>query len=499
MGSCILSEIKIGIILSYLTIVVVNIAGLISTPIIVRTLGTDQYGLYLVLGSLVAYIALLDLGITNTITRFVAKYKAQNDLENEKKFFSVIFRIIIFIVLIMLVLGGILYLNLDNLIQTETLKGNLDIIFTLFLSTSIINLISGFLNGYLTAYEKFIFLKTVNLMKSLLRLGIILALFMQLGSIFFLVLIDFLLAIVVLLCSLFYFFKVYPHRFNLSYCDLIFLKELYKYAFWVFVLGLISQIQWQTGQILIGYKIDNTAVAIYGLGILLGTYYGTFSTAVSSVFIARTTYKVYQENSMQELTEYMVKIGRISAIILMLILVNFVLIGQDFIHLWVGDDYQQAWFVALLIMMVYTVPLLQAIANQVLDAKKLFKFKAKVYLVFLSLGLLLGYFLIDYHPVYGVVIGLAAGWIVSLIIMTKYYHNFLKLDMIYFFKRLINIFAVSLITVVIGYYITENMQGDSWLIFACKAALISMLYFALMYKWGISNEERVFVQRIRGR
>ncbi|MEJ2899300.1 oligosaccharide flippase family protein [Acinetobacter sp. NS-4] len=494
-----MSEVKTGIILSYLTIVVVNVAGLISTPIIVRALGAEQYGLYLVLGSLIAYIALLDLGMTSTITRFVAKYKAQNDIETEQKFFSIIFRVISFIILMMLGLGGILYLNLDTLIQTEILKDNLNIVFALFLFTSIINLITGFLNGYLTAYEKFIFLKTVNLVKCLLRLGIILALFIQIGSIFFLVLIDFVLALAVLLCSLFYFFKVYPHRFNLSYYDSKFLKELYKYAFWVFVLGLISQIQWQTGQILIGYKIDNTAVAIYGLGILLGTYYGAFSTAVSGVFIARTTYKVYQNNSMQELTEYMVKIGRISAIVLMLILVNFVLIGQNFIRLWVGDDYQQAWFVALLIMIVYTVPLLQAIANQVLDAKKLFKFKAKIYLVFLSLGLLLGYFLIDYYSVYGMIIGIAAGWIISLIIMTTYYHNFLKLDMVYFFKKLINIFKVSLITVVIGYFIAENVNGDSWLIFACKAALISMLYFALMYKWGISNEERVFVQRIRGR
>lgn len=494
-----MSEIKYGIILSYLTIVVINVAGLISTPIIIRTLGAEQYGLYLVLGSLISYIVLLDLGITSTITRFVAKYKAQNDIETEKKFFSIVFRIISFIILMMLGLGGILYLNLDSLVQEDILKDSIHLVFFLLFITSIINLITGFLNGYLTAYEKFIFLKTTNLVKCLLRLGIILALFMQLGSILFLVLIDFILALVVLICSLLYFFKMYPHKFNLSYYDLDFLKELCKYAFWVFVLGLISQIQWQTGQILIGYKIDNTAVAIYGLGILLGTYYGAFSTAVSGVFISRTTYKVYQDNSTQELTEYMVKIGRISAIILMLILVNFVIIGQDFIQLWVGTEYQQAWFVALLIMIVYTIPLLQAIANQVLDAKKLFKFKAKVYLIFLSLGLILGYFLIDYHPIYGMVIGLALGWIISLIIMTVYYHNFLKLDMIYFFKKLINIIVVSTITMVVGYFITENINGNSWLVFAIKALLISMLYLALIYRWGISEEERIFVQKIRGR
>lgn len=494
-----MSEIKTGIILSYLTIVVVNIAGLISTPIIVRALGAEQYGLYLVLGSLIAYIALLDLGITNTITRFVAKYKAQNDTENERKFFSIIFRVISFIILIMLGLGGVLYLNLDSLVQTDILADNLQLIFSLFLLTSILNLITGFLNGYLTAYEKFIFLKTTNLVRYLVRLGIILAMFMQFGSILFLVALDFILALAVLLVSLVYFFKTYPHKFSLSYYDAGFLKELYKYAFWVFVLGLISQIQWQTGQILIGYKIDNTAVAIYGLGILLGTYYGAFSTAVSGVFIARTTYKVYQDNTTQELTDYMVKIGRISAIVLMLILVNFVIIGQDFIELWVGVEYQQAWFVALLIMLVYTVPLLQAIANQVLDAKKLFKFKAKVYLIFLSLGLVLGYFLIDYHPIYGMVIGLAVGWAISLVIMTAYYHRFLKLDMLYFFKKLLNIFVVSLITIVMGYFIADHINGNSWLIFALKAVLISLLYVALMYKWGISNEERMFMHKIRGR
>lgn len=464
-----------------------------------RSLGAENYGLYLVLGSLIAYISLLDLGITNTITRFVAKYKAQNDVENERKFFSIIFRVIIFIILMMLSLGGILYLNLDNLIKTDILSDNLNIIFGLFLLTSIINLIVGFLNGYLTAYEKFVFLKTINLIKCLVRLAIILALFTSLGSIYFLVLIDFILSLIVLICSVIYFFKIYPHYFNITYYDSSFLKELYKYAFWVFILGLISQIQWQTGQIIIGYKIDNTAVAVYGLGILLGTYYGAFSTAVSSVFIARTTYKVYQNNSMQELTEYMVKVGRISAIVLMLILVNFILIGQDFIRLWVGEEYQQTWFVALLIMLVYTFPLLQAIANQVLDAKKLFKFKAKIYLVFLSAGSFFGYFLIEYYSIYGMVIGLITGWLISIIIMTIYYHNFLNLNMVYFFKKLINIFVIALTTLFIGHLIIENIDGYSWFISAFKGSIISMLYIVLIYKWGISNEERMFLKRVRGR
>lgn len=489
-----MSEIRAGIILSYLTIMVVNVAGLISTPIIIRNLGEEQYGLYLVLGSLIAYISLLDLGIANTITRYVAKYKVTDDVEKEKYFFSIIFRIVVFVVLLMVGLGCLLYFNLGGLIKTDGLNVNLGAVFFLFLATSIINVISGFLNGYLSAYEKFIFIKTLNLVKCLLRLVIIILFFSKSGSILFLVLMDFLLAIFLLLLNFIYFLRNYPRKINLSYYDSKLLKEIYQYSYWVFILGLISQIQWQTGQILIGYKIDNTAVTTYGLGILLGTYYGAFSTAVSGVFIARTTYKVYQENSIQELTEYMVKVGRISAIILMCILTNFIINGMDFIRLWVGGDYKAIWFVALLIMSVYTIPLLQAIANQVLDAKKLFKFKAKIYLVFLSLGSVLGFLLMNYYSIYGMIIGIVIGWVISLIIMTIYYHNFLKINMIYFFKRLTNILLVSIFTVIFSFVFLGAIDINSWVAFLMKSMSISLIYFILIYTYGISKEERVFLK-----
>ena len=104
-----MSQIKIGIILSYLTILIVNVGGLISTPIIVKTLGNSQYGLYLMMSSIVGYIFLVDLGITNTINRFVAKYKALNDFKGENEFLNSILQIVIFLTVIITVITFIIY------------------------------------------------------------------------------------------------------------------------------------------------------------------------------------------------------------------------------------------------------------------------------------------------------------------------------------------------------------------------------------------------------
>ena len=64
-----MSEIRRGALLSYVTILVVNLSGLLLTPFIIRSLGNAEYGLYLLIGSLAAYLGVLDFGLNNAETR----------------------------------------------------------------------------------------------------------------------------------------------------------------------------------------------------------------------------------------------------------------------------------------------------------------------------------------------------------------------------------------------------------------------------------------------
>ena len=70
---------KIGIFLSYLNILLLAVLGFIYVPILLHYIGKNEYGLYQLIGSLIAYFSIMDFGLTAAVTRFYTKYKALKD------------------------------------------------------------------------------------------------------------------------------------------------------------------------------------------------------------------------------------------------------------------------------------------------------------------------------------------------------------------------------------------------------------------------------------
>ena len=66
---------KTGVILSYVMMIFEVMSTLLLTPFIIGTLGQAEYGVYKLSASVVAYLLLLDLGVGNAITRYIAKFR----------------------------------------------------------------------------------------------------------------------------------------------------------------------------------------------------------------------------------------------------------------------------------------------------------------------------------------------------------------------------------------------------------------------------------------
>jgi len=58
------------------------------SPFLVHTLGDTKYGVWSILAALTGYMALLDLGISSAIARYVAKYPAEPAARNRLCQFS---------------------------------------------------------------------------------------------------------------------------------------------------------------------------------------------------------------------------------------------------------------------------------------------------------------------------------------------------------------------------------------------------------------------------
>src|SRR5690606_26950322 len=176
------------------------------------------------------------------------------------------------------------------------------------------------------------------------------------------------------------------------------------------------------------------------------------------------------------------------------VFIGFLFLGRDFIHLWINESYDDAYYIALIIMIGYTIPLIQTFANSLLEARKLFKFKAMVYLISLGTGTVLSYFFVRQYGIISVILFIVSSWILGQIIMNVFYYKVLRLKMFYFFKQLSKgLFIVFVLMLVSGYFISLISIDGSWIELVIKASLLSAVYLALLFLIGMNKEEKEYV------
>ena len=75
------SQLKSGIVLSYINLIIGNVIPLIYTPMMLNLLGQSEYGLYTLANTIVGYLSLPSFGMGSTIVRYITKYKFYGDKE----------------------------------------------------------------------------------------------------------------------------------------------------------------------------------------------------------------------------------------------------------------------------------------------------------------------------------------------------------------------------------------------------------------------------------
>lgn len=492
----VINQLKGGAALSYITIILTNIVGLFLTPFILKMLGSAEYGLYILIGAFVGYLTLLDFGLNNTIIRFVAKYRAENDAEGEASFLGMSLFIYSVIAFILVLLGIVFYYNLESIFENSMTSLELakaKIMFVILIFNLAITLPGNSFAAIASGYEKFIFPRAASIVKYLSR-SILLVTILFLGSKSIgMVILDTIMNLLLISANGYYVFKVLKIRISYKRFDKKLLKTIFKYSIWIFVFVLVGQFQWKSGQMVLGLLTNTTTVAIFAIGVMLGSYYGAFSSAITSVFLPRATKMAVNEATGEELTDMMIRIGRISFLILLYILGAFFLYGKQFIILWVGNEFIESWQIALLIMFAYTVPLVQGFGNAILEAKGKLAFKAVLYLSFVIIGTAIGALFVPEYGATGMIVGSMSGWVLSQNIMNIYYTRVIQLNIFRFFREL----AVKLLICMIGIlsvgWLINLIPGSTWINFLLKAALYTCIYIGVMFQFGMRYSEKELV------
>lgn len=163
----------------YIKLIVTIVVNFVITRLVLDALGASDYGLYNVVGGIVAMLNVLGVSMIATSYRYIAVEIGKGEKGNPNKVYNTVFVVHLVLAALLLVVGetlGVYYVN--NILNVSPDKIS-DSLFILHLSliTCAVSVITVPVNGLLIAREKFIFTSIVEIIYYVIKLGCVLSLF----------------------------------------------------------------------------------------------------------------------------------------------------------------------------------------------------------------------------------------------------------------------------------------------------------------------------------
>lgn len=485
---------KAGIVISYATEAVKILSNLLYTPIMLRLLGSSEYGLYTLVHSVVAYLGLLSLGFGAAYMRFYSRSKAENDDEEIARLNGMFLTIFSIIAVICLGCGAVMVANVQAIFSTGLTPDEIEkarVLMALMVVNLALTFPNSVFNNSVTAHEKFVFQKLLQFLQALLNPFLTLPLLLLGYGSVGMVVVTTALTVGVLISNIVFCFKKLHIRFIFKGFQVSLFREMFVFTFFLFLNQIIDRINWSVDKFLLGRMINTTAVAVYGVGSMLNSLYIQFSKSVSNVFVPQVHRIVQEEKDDHKLTLLFTKVGRMQFLILALIMTGIIFFGQSFIRMWAGKDYGNAYYVALLLMIPETVPLIQNLGIEIQRAKNMHKVRSIMYSVMSIINIFISILLIREYGE----IGAAAGTTISLLVgntyfMNWYYHNRIHLDVRYFWKNILSMCKGLILPIAAGVCILMFVNTNGMIRFLLFVVIYTAIYAVSMWFFGMNAEEK---------
>ncbi len=495
---------SLGIILSYLLIVIDIAVGILFVPFLLRSLGDEDYGIYKLMLSTASYLSVLDFGIGGTITRYVIKFRTERDRKREESFLAMGFLVYAVLAALVMALGVGISLLIPKLYVASITAGNFryaQTIFLLICGNTALALFNHAFNGLLLAYEEYSYQKISNIAKLLLRIALLVLLVSSIRSAMVIAVVDLALTAVLLLVNCLYCKLRLKTKIRLHRWDWGLVKESGVFTLAILVQAIINQFNSNVDNIVLGIYVSAAVVAVYSLVLQLYTMYCCLSTAVSSVYLPSVSRAVFEGEGDDALTERIIKPSRIQLVILLLALTGFLLFGQNFIAVWVGETYAEVYLLAALLLVTGTVELSQNTITAILKAKNKLHGQTLILAGSTLVNILLTFLLVPRLGMLGAAIGTAFSLVFGYgLALNLYYHFKIHVNMKTYYKKTYRgILPAALLACLLGVPISLFFPLGGWVGFCLKAGLYTVLYALSVYFIGLNREEKKFFREKLGR
>ncbi len=490
--------------MSYVNLAIGTVIPFLYTPIMLRILGQAEYGLYSLSNSVISYLSLLTLGLGGTILRFLTRYRTENDKQMLERTAGLFLALYGAIALLTCVVGaGLIFFTGTLFAQglTSWEIQRLNVLLLIMAVSTAVSLLSGVYSSLLICYEKYLFQRVVGIFGTIAAPCLNLVMLYAGSASVGMALAGLLLQLISLAANIGYCSKKLDIHLQLRNLPWGMLKEVFGFSLFVFVGMIADLLYWSCDKVLLGAMVSSAAVAVYNIGGTFNSILQNMSAAISGVFAPRVNQYVCQQRPTEDFSQLLIRVGRLQYFVVSLVLSGFVSFGKDFILMWAGEGYEQAYTVALLTMVPLGIPLIQNIAFTTITAQNRHQFRALLYTV-LAVANALGTFLLI--PIWGVVGAALCTCVVFLLghglIMNWFYYSKIGLDIPRFWANILKMSAVPAGLMLLFALLRRCglVAGSLWELLA-QIVVYTAAFCVLSWACSMNSYEKELARQLLGR
>lgn len=485
------SQIKTGAILSYVA-VFLNIAiSFFYTPWMIRQIGVSDYGLYSLVMSFISYF-ILDLGLTQTVQRFIAKYRAEGDLEAVQNLIGLTAKIFLIIDIIIFLILFVCYFFLAQIFAGLTPEEveKLKVLYCIAGTFSVLSFMFKPLGGTILAFELFTATQWIGMLNKVGAVVLICVALLLGADVYALVLINGAMALMASILKYAVFRKKTGLHINWKYYDRGKVKEVFSFSMWAFGNGLAQRMRLTLIPTVLGILSNSIEISVFSLGMTLEAMVFTLSAAINGLFLPRVS-QLTVKGDIQAVEGLMLRVGRLQMYLITLIFSGFVIFGKQFLSLWVEPQFKNTYYVLLCLIFTNLVTLTQRIADDYIYVENRIK-DSSIRLFSSSLvGLFISAVLAPKLGAIGCGIGTGAGLLMYTISINVFYSKGLKLNIKQFFCNChLKILPLLLVLSVIVYFAVAHIDLSSWIRLLLAIFVYTVLFGLVSYFFLFNEDEK---------
>src|SRR5918999_411764 len=346
-----------NVVLIYGFYAVTLVSGLVVTPIIVAALGTEQFGVWAVIGSTPGFIGLLDLGLGPSLVRFAAEQRGRDAQHETSALASNALAIYGALAVVTLLLAFVLAWVLPRVVEiSDEYVWAAQVALVIAVGTFVIRFPLGLFNFLLAGQQRYDLVNGANVIGAtlyfVLAAGI---LYVFGGGLVMLAVITLVSTAIRLALPLLWLKRELPD-FHLSrrLVTRAQARELMAFSSRNLLIQVASKVVFSTDVIVVGIIFGSVAAAVYGIPAKLFTLaYGVGIASTTLLFPLLSELEGADERERQE--RYLLAGVRLGLAVVVAVGLPLVFLPDRFLEAWLPSDFDVSTSAPLLTVLMLSI------------------------------------------------------------------------------------------------------------------------------------------------